>query len=224
MTGRIAIRAALAAAVVALAAGSVALAQGGKIAPADKVFSYLENFLKVPAQERSRTRVAFALSRDGKPAAGLKATLVEAGGARTPLPINAEGRFERLPTLAQLQGGAKVEFDAPADAKFGSTLIIEPVLKPAAEYDVAELKAVVESTNGVIGKAAGPMAMLAPKMTGLSFPGAGGGVVVGADGKTQTLPLSPSKAPIFRLSDFKGASRVRLSATPSQVRFVQSKK
>ncbi|MFT4252113.1 MAG: hypothetical protein QM608_06495, partial [Caulobacter sp.] len=87
----------VAAAFLTLAAGSVALAQGSKIAPADKVFSYLESFLKVPAQDRSRTRVVYGLTRDGKPAAGLKATLVEASGARTPLPINAEGRFERLP-------------------------------------------------------------------------------------------------------------------------------
>ncbi|MFT4254085.1 MAG: hypothetical protein QM608_16580, partial [Caulobacter sp.] len=165
----------------------------------------------------------YGLTRDGKPAAGLKATLVEASGARTPLPINAEGRIERLPTLAQLQGGAKVEFDAPADAKFGSTLIIEPVLKPAAEYDAGELKTVLESTNAVIGKAAGPMAMLAPKMTGFSFPGATGGVVIGSDGRTQALPLA-GKTPIYRLSDFKGAARIRLSGAPSQARFIQSKK
>lgn len=210
-------------AVMALAAGSAALAQGDKVAPADKVFSYLENFLKVPAQDRSRTRVAYRVTRDGKPAEGLKATLVEASGARTPLPINAEGRFERLPSLAQLQGGAKVEFDAPADVKFGSVLIIEPVLKPATEYELGELRAVLNSTNGVIAKAAGPMAMLAPKMTGFSFPGATGGVAVGGDGKVQALPLA-GKTPIFRLSDFKGATRVRLSGTPSQVRFIQSKK
>ncbi|PVM90465.1 hypothetical protein DDF62_09450 [Caulobacter radicis] len=221
MSARLGRRAAVAGA-LALVAGS-AFAQASKTAPADKVFSYLENFLKVPAQERSRTRVAFALSRDGKPAAGLKATLVEAGGARTPLPIGSDGRFERLPTLAQLQGGAKIEFEAPADAKFGSTLIIEPVLKPAPEYDVAELKTVLDSTNGVIGKAAGPMAMLAPKMTGFGFPGATGGVVVGADGKSQSLPLS-GKTPILRLADFKGATRVRLSGTPARVGFIQSKK
>ncbi|PXA89982.1 hypothetical protein DMC25_08550 [Caulobacter sp. D4A] len=223
MSARLARRTLVAAAVLTLAAGSVALAQGNKVAPADKVFGYLENFLKVPAQERSRTRVAYRVTRDGKPAEGLKAMLVDAGGARTPLPISADGRFERLPTLAQLQGGAKVEFDAPADAKFGSTLIIEPVLKPAAEYEAGELKVVLDSTNGVIGRAAGPMAMLAPKMTGFSFPGASGGVVVGADGKTQALPLA-GKAPIYRLSDFKGATRIRLSGTPSQVRFIQSKK
>ncbi|KSB90403.1 hypothetical protein AS593_10725 [Caulobacter vibrioides] len=221
MSARIARRALIAAALT-LVAGA-AFAQAGKTAPADKVFSYLENFLKVPAQERSRTRVAFAVSRDGKPAAGLKATLVEASGARTPLPIGADGRFERLPTLAQLQGESKVEFEAPADAKFGSTLIIEPVLKPAAEYEIAELKTVLDSTNGVIGKAAGPMAMLAPKMTGFGFPGAAGGVVVGADGKSQPLPLS-GKTPILRLADFKGATRVRLSGTPARVGFIQSKK
>ncbi|PVM91475.1 hypothetical protein [Caulobacter endophyticus] len=222
MSRRIA-RRALVAAALTLVAGTAALAQGNKTAPADKVFAYLENFLKVPAQERSRTRVAYALSRDGKPAAGLKATLIEAGGARTPLPIGGDGRFERLPTLAQLQGGAKIEFEASADAKFGSTLIIEPVLKPAAEYEVAELKTVLDSTNGAIGKAAGPMAMLAPKMTGFGFPGVASGVVLGADGKAQPLPLQ-GKTPILRLADFKGATRVRLSGTPARVGFIQSKK
>jgi hypothetical protein len=221
MSARLARRAALAG-LMALAAGA-AMAQGGKVVPAGKVFVYLESFLKVPAQERSRTRVTYALMRDGKPAGGVKATLVEASGARTPLPIASDGRFERVPTLAQLQGDAKIEFEAPADAKFGLNMKIEPVLKPAPEYDVAELRAVVDSTNRVIGKAAGPMALLAPKMAGLAFPGAASGVAIGADGKTEPLPVE-DKSPVFRPSDFKSATRIRLSATPSRVVFAQGKK
>ena len=221
MSARLARRAALAG-LMALAAGA-AMAQGGKVVPAGKVFVYLESFLKVPAQERLRTRVTYALLRDGKPAGGVKATLVEASGARTPLPIAADGRFERVPTLAQLQGDAKIEFEAPADAKFGLNMKIEPVLKPASEYDVAELRAVVDSTNRVIGKAAGPMAMLAPKMAGLAFPGATSGVAIGADGKTLPLPVE-GKSPVFRHSEFKSATRIRLSATPSRVEFAQGKK
>jgi hypothetical protein len=89
---------------------------------------------------------------------GLKATLIEANGARTPLPIDGDGRFERTPTLAQLQAKAQVSFDVPADTKLGSTMLLDPVLKPAAEYDARELVATVEESNKAIRKAAGPMA------------------------------------------------------------------
>jgi uncharacterized protein (DUF2342 family) len=122
--------------------------------------------------------------------------LIEAGGARSPLPINA-GAFERLPTLAQLEAGAKLSFDVPEDTKLGTAMNFGTQLKPATEYDAKELTATVTEANAVIGKAAGPLAMMAPKMSGVAFPGAESGVAVFADGHTQPLPQKRRKLPIF---------------------------
>ena len=210
----------LAAALIA-AVATPALAE--KISPAEKAFPYLERFLKVPASERSRVRLGYAMSRDGKPLANLKAVLVETGGARTPLPVNADGVFERLPTLAQLQAGAQLSLDLPQDAKVGTSLNFGTQLKPALDYEARELAATVTEANTVIGKAAGPLSALAPKMTGITFTKAGGGVAVFADGHTQALPLV-KETPYFRPDDFKGAVRVKLTKAPTRVGLYGKKK
>lgn len=220
-------RRALASALVSLALVSAlpsrAGADAGKTAPATKVFSFLEAFLKVPPAERSRIKVSYALMRDGKRATGVKATLIEAGGARTPLPMDGEGRFERTPTLAQLQAKAQVSFDVPADTKLGSTMLLDPVLKPAAEYDARELIATVEESNRTIRKAAGAMALMAPQMDGLKFMAAESGTVIFPNGSSKPLPVSTGGV-IFEPGQFKGASRVRLAKTPSAVDYYIAKK
>jgi hypothetical protein len=215
------LKTALVAAALGAAITTPALAE--KVGPAAKAFPYLERFLKVPASERARVRLGYVLSLDDKPLANLKATLIEANGARTPLPINGSGAFERLPTLAQLEGGAKLSLDLPEDAKVGTTLAFGTQLNPATEYDTRELSATVTEANTVIGKAAGPLGMLAPKMTGIAFVKAVGGVAVFADGRTQPLPLIKETA-YFRPDDFKGAVRVKLTKSPTKVGFYDRKK
>jgi len=206
-----------------LALAPLAHADTGKTVPATKVFPFLEAMLKVPPAERARIKVTYALRREGKPAAGVKATLIEASGARTPLPIDDKGRFERLPTLAQLQAKAQLNLDVPADAKFGTAMQLDPVLKPAAEYDARELVATVEESNSAIRKAAGAMALMAPQMTGLAFLKAESGVAVFPNGSSKPLPVNAGTV-VFRPDDFKGASRVRLAKVPSAVDYYDKKK
>jgi len=211
-----ALKARLLAAALLAAIATPALAE--KIGPAAKAFPYLEKFLKVPAGERARVRLGYTLSLNDKPLANLKATLIEANGARTPLPVNASGAFERLPTLAQLEGGAKLALDLPEDAKVGTTLNFATQLNPATDYDTRDLTATVTEANTVISRAAGPMGMLLPKMTGIAFVKAAGGVAVFADGRTQPLPLI-KETPYFRPENFKGAVRVKLTKSPTKVGF-----
>jgi len=205
----------------ALAVATPALAE--KTAPATKVLPFLDKFLKVPPADRARLKLSYGVRRDGKPVPNLKATLIEAGGARSPMPTGPDGHFERLPTLAQLEAGATLSFDVPEDAKLGTEMTFGTQLKPATEYDAKELNATVAEANTVIGKAAGPLAMMAPKMTGVAFPKAEGGVAVFADGRTQPLPEAED-APYFRPTDFKGAVRVKLTKSPTKVALYQGKK
>lgn len=213
-------RALILAAVLAVAA-TPALAE--KSAPADKVLPFLDKFLKVPAAERTRLKLSYAIRHDGKPIPNLKTTLVEKNGTRTVLPVNAEGYFERLPTLAQLDGDPTLVFDVPADFKMGSAMDIGTALKPAQDYDVRELTATVNEANTVIGKAAGIASMMAPKMSGITFINADNGVVVFADGHTAPLP-EVKAMPYFRPDDHKGAVRVKLTKTPTKVAFYVGKK
>lgn len=206
-----------------LALAPLAHADAGKTVPATKVFPYLESMLKLPPTERARIKVTYALRRAGKPAAGVKAALIETSGARTPLPIDDQGRFERLPTLAQLQGGAQLHLDVPADTKFGTAMLLDPVLKPSTDYDSRELVATVEESNSAIRKAAGAMALLAPQMEGLSFQKAESGVAVFPNGSSRPLP-SDAGAVVFEPGQFKGATRVRLAKIPTAVDYYDRKK
>jgi len=213
-----------ASALIAVALASAAHADVGKIVPAAKVFPFLEAFLKVPAAERSRMKVSYSLRRDDKPPVGVKAALVEASGARTPLLIDSStGRFERLPTLTQLQAKVQVAFDAPPSTKFGIVMDLDPTLKPAAEYETRELTATVTESNAAIRKAAGPMAMMAPTMTGIAFAKAESGVAMFPDGTSRPLPVAEGM-PYFRPEQFKGATKVRLGKTPASVGFYDKKK
>lgn len=212
---------ALALGAVLAAAATPALAE--KSAPAGRVMMFLEKFLKVPPAERSRVKLNYAIRHDDKPAGNIKATLVEKSGARTPLPINAEGYFERLPSLAQLDGDPQIVFDVPSDWKMGSVVDFAPQLKAAAEYDVVDLSATVTEANVVMGRAGGLLAFAAPKMSGVVFEKAGGGIVMFADGHSAPLPTI-AMGPYFRPTDFKGAVRVKLTKTPSRVAFYSGKK
>jgi len=122
-----------------------------------------------------------------------------------------------------LQAKAQVSFDVPADTKLGSTMLLEPTLKPAAEYDARELVSTVEDSNKAIRKAAGPMAMMAPQMNGLVFLAADSGVAIFPNGSSKPLPIRAG-AVVFEPDQFKGASRVRLAKTPSVVDYYDAKK
>jgi hypothetical protein len=214
-------RRALILAAVLAAAATPALAE--QTVPAGKLLPFLDKFLQVPPAERARLKLSYALRRDGQPLANLKATLVEKSGVRTSLPINGDGYFERLPTLAQIETGADIVLDVPADAKLGKFMSFGTQLKPAGEYDARELTATVNEANTVIGKAAGAMAFMAPKMTGIAFPKAEGGTIVFADGHSAPLPEF-KETPYFRPADHQGAVRVKLTNTPTKVGFYDGKK
>ncbi|WP_454717084.1 hypothetical protein [Caulobacter segnis] len=213
-------RALILAAVLATAA-TPALAE--KSAPANKVLSYLDKYLKIPPAERSRVRVIYGIRHDGKPVPNLKVTLVEKNGARIPMPLTADGFFERLPTLAQLEGDPTLVFDVPADWKMGTIMDFQTQLKPATEYDARELTATVNEANAVIGKAAGVASFMVPKMSGIAFLNAQNGVVVFADGHTAPLPKA-REMPYFLPANHQGAAQVKLTKTPTRVACYQGKK
>lgn len=182
------------------------------VVPTAKAFPFLETFLKLPPRDKTRFRLTYAPRFDGKPFVGQKATLIDANGARTVIPIGADGFYERTPSLAQLSG-----------AKFATTMSFVTTLQPETDYEVKDLVATVEETNSVIRRQAGPAAMLAPKMGGVAFVKAMGGVAVFADGATRPLP-QVKETPYFRAEEFPGAVRVKLTKLPTKVGFYPKKK
>jgi hypothetical protein len=196
--------------------GAFALAVASPAAAADKlvdpkkVFSYLDAYLRLPAAERSRFKLNYYLHIGPQPLTA-PVWLVE-GAKRTPIPLRADGRVERLPTPAQLDG-AKLQFGVEEGTKLGCTVGIETMAPPAAEMDAREVAASLVQAAAGVRKAAGIMAMAMPKLTQVSFPGAPSGDVVMADGKRAPLPLLKG-VPSFNPSDFPGARTLRFPKAP----------
>lgn len=195
-----------------------------KAVPAEKLFVYLDKFLKVPAQERTRMRLRYVLSSEGKPMANVKAALVEASGARTPLPVGEDGEFDRLPTLAQLHATSKIVFDVPAEKKLSISMSPAPALKLSQEYDARDVALAVTESNAVMRKAAGPaLALLVPKFAGIGFIGSQNGQVIFGDGRTEALPIVGG-VPVFLPNTMKGATRIKLARVPTRLGFDDGKK
>jgi len=201
---------------LALIAASIA---GGAMAEerlidAAKVFPMLDRLYATPAADRSKLLTVYSFTKDGHPATGLHLTLVS-GGKRTPIPIAADGHAELLPSPADLAAHAQIATDAPKGA-FNVRMNVFTNIKPAQELSAADCALAVTQVNTAIQKAAGMMAMLAPKVKATTFPGAGSGMAVLADGKTVPLPLIKG-APAYDPDAIKGAKTIRLAKTPALV-------
>lgn len=193
---------------------SPALAQDTKVVDATKVFTFYENFLQLPAAERTRFRLVYTFTSAGQPVTAPAWLVVD--GRRTPMPLR-DGQVLRLPNLDELRRG-KVELGLPADAKVSAKLAVEPTVRPAARMDARELAAAVTQAAAGLKKAAGFMAMAVPSLTRVDFAGVPAGEVELADGRRAPLPMENGR-PVFEPAKFPGARAVRFRRAPDHLRF-----
>ena len=199
----------------ALAFAATPALAAGKSVEVAKAFPYLENYWKLPPKDRSRFVLAYYLKRDGRPASGLNGVIVS-GGTRTPLRIGADGRVAPLPTLTQIRAKAKLEFDVPESTKFNMSMVIEPLARPAAEMNAADLALTVAQAARGARKVAGLMGLAMPPIDAVLFKGVASGTVVHADGRTAALPRRDGLV-VFQPSALKTAKTLRFPKAPSQL-------
>lgn len=182
-----------------------------------KVFGYLDKYLAIPPAQRNRFVLAYYVQMNGKPAAGLRAFIVEPDGRRSPLALGPDGRVTQLPTAAQL---AKADFvaDVPPQTKLGVRLELEPSASPALSYNPRDLEQAIVQANAGMSQAAGLIRFALPKLTGVTFAGAGSGKARLADGHELALPLAEG-APFYDPQRVKGAVALVLARAPSRLAF-----
>jgi hypothetical protein len=173
-------------ALMAAAAATPGAALAGPFLPIDKVFPYLTAYLGLPVGDRSHFYLAYRAYRDKHPVSDVKATIVGANGARTPIGFDRQGMVvSRLPDLAELKSGAQVSIES-APFQLGPEL--RCALSPSTRIEVVELNLALAQVNKDVGKFAGALALVLPKFTAAYFPDAGGAQALMADGKAQPLP------------------------------------
>jgi hypothetical protein len=182
-----------------------------------KVFPFLDKYLALPPGERNRFVLSYTFMIDGKPATGLRAAIVEADGRRAPLAFAPDGHVQRLPNAAQL-ASANLVVDVPAATKMGVRLGLEPLIAPAQELSAHDLELSLAQANAGMAKAGGLIAFALPKLSGVSFPGAGSGKARLANGAEVPLPVAEG-APFYDPKAFKGAATIVLARVPARLAF-----
>lgn len=207
-------RRALIVSAAALAVPVVAVAADRKTVPLKKVFPYYDLYLGIPAAERTRFALVYYLKINGKPAAGQTLWAVSAGGVRTALTTGPDGRFARLPGLADLQGGTLDVEKARASDQYGVSMEMQPLVRLTETVAAADLVAAMDQCNAAIRKKAGLIGLAVPKMEQVVFPQGAGLVVLPGGG---TAPMSTVRAaPAFRPAAHPGAVAVRFSKIPGR--------
>lgn len=200
----------------AAATPGLALAAQVKTLPLKEGLHFLDLYLEIPPAQRNRFYLAYQATRNGRPAPDAQAFIVAPGGARTPLPLDREGRVMRLPTLAQLRTCNLELVGAPF--QFG--LEMRPAIPPSTRIDPAALALALAQLNAGIAHS-GSLAFLAPKMTVAFFVDAGGGRALLGDGRVSALPVFNAPAlgavPYFEPGSLASAKAVLLARTPSRI-------
>jgi hypothetical protein len=189
------------------------VAAADKVVDANKVFPYLEAYLKLPAAERSRFTMAYYLHIGAQPLTAPVSLLL--GDRRTPVPLSPSGKVERLPTLAQLADG-KIGVAVDSATKFNATIGVEPLMPPAADMDARDLAAAIAQAAVGQRKVGGIMALALPKLKEVAFVGVPSGEVEFADGRRAALPLVKG-VPTYNPEALPNAKRIRLPKAPDKL-------
>lgn len=180
-----------------------------------KVFPYLDKYLSLAPGERDKFLLAYYLRQNGRPPQDVKAW-IQHGAAREAVPVGADGRLERLPTLAQLKGGDRIFFDVPPGAKLGVTMEPRPTAKPAVEMSAADIAGAIEQTKAAIHRFAGVFGFAAPRIDRAVFAGAGSGTAVMGDAKAVPLPET-GRDPYYDPAVLKGVKTLRFAKAPTMI-------
>ncbi len=175
-------------------------------------------FLRTPFADRNRFYLAYRAVRDKRPISDARASFVATNGARTPMAFDSTGAVTPLPTLAELNSGTLVEFDA---VQFQLELELRCAMANATRLDVGEIGRSLAQVNQTVAKLAGPFSLFAPGITAAYFPNAGTAAAIMADGRQLTLPVyfAPGIGPVpfIEPASLVGARTVVLAKPPSRI-------
>ncbi len=189
-------------------------------ASASDAFPGLKGFLNLPAADRSQINVYYAVRIKHADPAAVKIVMTHNGQSQ-PLRIGADGRITPLPTRDQLNSGAKITISGPASGSYAMKLHVFSPQPNGKTYDAAGLATGVRQANSAMGKIAGALALMLPKLDRVYFVGGGTGEAEFAGGQKKPLPRTtsageyPAGTPYFVPGQMNGATRLTFSNTVS---------
>jgi hypothetical protein len=212
-----------ASALVASAAITPASARAqGAAAPAERtlelkeLFPFLDRYLALPAATRDGFELVYTLtSRSGGPLPTL--TILD-GARRIPVQVGASGRLEAPTDLAFLNR-ARV---TASGQRAGINMQVLPRITLARRIEMAAITNCIADYDAA-RRAAGPLALAAPRLTGLAFTGVDSAEVELAGGAR--VPLTPvrDEGLVVRPGDrnLRTAGAVHFPAVPRRATFTR---
>ena len=208
-------------AATALGRAPIAFAKPAYSVRLSDAFTYLDKFLALPPQRRDKFTVAYYATRDRRPAPDLRLSIVDPGGRRTALTLDRDGRVNALPTIGQLQSGARLEAESAIGGKIDLDLEMHPVTPPSTHPDPGALSAALAQANDVVRAIAGIISFVAPQISAAVFVGAGSGQAILADGHALPLPVSAGRyltgSPYFEPKAMAVVKALSLARTPTRI-------
>jgi hypothetical protein len=193
-------------------------------ASASDAFPGLKGFLNLSAAERSQINVYYAVRIKRADPSAVKIILTQNGQSQ-PLHIGTGGRITPLPTREQLNGGAKVTISGPASGSYAMKLHVFSTQPNGKTYDAAALATGIKQGNAAMGKIAGALALMLPKLDRVYFVGGGSGEAEFANGQKKPLQKTtasgeyPAGTPYFVPSQMNGATRLTFSNMVSMAHY-----
>lgn len=188
--------------------------------PLKKAFRNLDTYLSLPRAEREHFYITYIANRDQRHVSDVRAAIVSPQGERSPISLDRYGTITTLPTLTLIRGDGVLEIEPdPGEVKFSMEL--RAATRPGAQVDARELALAVGEAQGALGKIAGALAFMAPKVEAAFFAGAGSGQITLADGQVRPLPTHTFSnlgvSPYLQPSAFAGARSVTLARAPTRI-------
>jgi hypothetical protein len=188
-----------------------------RVRPLTDALPFYDRYLALPATTRDgfELRYTYRAQDGGAPPA---MTLIR-NGQRTPLTLGPGGRVPLPGDVATLRA---TQIASSGSRRGSITMDVLPVLPLARRIPVA-------AVNNSLGdydaarRSAGPLAVAAPRLRGVVFPGITSGEFETADGRRFLLPRDADGDVVFKPGDraMQGAVAITLPSVPTRVSFVE---
>jgi hypothetical protein len=185
-------------------------------------FPGLKKFLSLPKSERDKADLIYFVKIKRGSLSQVSMTLTEGGNTQR-LTIMPDGRIFPLPTLAQMNNGARITVTSPEGVFPSLRGRSVSTLPQSTVYDASALRAGLDQSNRVSAKVAGAMTSFLPKLDQVFFVGATSATAVMADGSSRALPATepnwsyPQGTPIYVPDAMPGVVSIRLNTAPIRV-------
>ena len=182
-----------------------------------KVFGYYDVYLRLAPHERDGFNMSYQMTaRDG---GAFPQMTYRLGNVRTPIQIAPNGKVLTMPDARMFQTG-QIEI-AAGQPSASMSLDVEPIIPLSRTISVADASNPLNDYAAAV-RQAGPLAILAPKFSGILFIGGTGGQAVFANGRRLSLPTAAGGT-VFKPSapSMRGAISLTFPTAPNDAVFAK---